>query len=63
MNNMEKLESFRPMFLALILGIGIIISEIDFTFGEVCIISTCFYLYLNLKEMILKVGTSQEETQ
>jgi len=61
MNNMEKLESFRPMFLALILGIGIIISEIDFTFGEVCIISTCFYLYLNLKEMILKVGTSQED--
>ena len=57
--NIEKLDSFRPMFFALILGIGILRSEMDFTFGEVCIVSSCFYFYLNLTQMIQSITNKE----
>ena len=61
MDNIEKLGSFRSMFFASVLGLGILVSKVDFTFGEVCIVSIGFYCYLNLKQMIRELGNKEDE--
>jgi len=61
---MKKIEEFynknRPIISVMMLATVIAFADFDFTFGEASIISLCFYYYLSLQELILKL---KEETE
>ena len=54
----EIVKANLPLIAAMVLGSSLILIEYPLTFGEVCIVSLCFYFYLRLKEMILELSDS-----
>jgi len=54
----EIVKANLPLIAAMVLGSSLILIEYPLTFGEVCIVSSCFYFYLRLKEMILELSDS-----
>ena len=61
----EIVKANLPLIAAMVLGSSLILIEYPLTFGEVCIVSSCFYFYLRLKEMILELSDSitKEDSQ
>jgi len=54
MNLKELIENNHAIIGSLVLGTSILMSHIDFTFGEVCIVSCMFYFYIQLKTLIME---------
>ena len=54
----EIVKANLPLIAAMGFGSSLLLIEYHLTFGEVCIVSSCFYFYLRLKEMILELSDS-----
>ena len=61
----EVLKENMPLIVAMFFGSMLLVWDFPLTFGEVCIVSSCFFFYLRLKGMILELSdsiTKEEES-
>ena len=54
----EILKENLPVITAMFFGSMLLVVDFPLTFGEVCIVSSCFFFYLRLKGMILELSDS-----
>jgi len=54
----EIFKENRPFIVTMVFGSMLLVVDFPLTFGEVCIVSSCFFFYLRLKGMILELSDS-----